>query len=213
MTKLRSSFRNMLLSLGSICILSGGILATVNHLTLQPIAASKKNKLEKALKAILPEFDNNPAEESRRVALAENDSLPIYPAMKNGKWVGSAVESNSMKGFSGEIRIIAGFDNRGTLINYKVLAHTETPGLGSQMEQWFRTNKNRQSVIGKNLSTGGALKLAKDKGEIDAITGATISSRAFLDALNRAYAAYAGEERTDATSSASSASHNEKDPQ
>ncbi|MDR1526251.1 MAG: RnfABCDGE type electron transport complex subunit G [Dysgonamonadaceae bacterium] len=202
MAKLASSFRNMFLSLGSICIVAGGILATVNDITRQPIAVSKKAKLENALKGVLPGFDNAPSDEAHWVGLTEGDSLKVYPATKNGQWVGTAIESHSMKGFSGAIRVIAGFDTQGKLINYKVLEHAETPGLGSKMDEWFRTDKNRQSVLGQDLSRG-SLKVTKDKGEIDAITGATISSRAFLDALNRAYAAYSGN-RADAVSSATS---------
>jgi electron transport complex protein RnfG len=198
MDKLTSSFKNMFLSLGLICLAAGGILAMVNEKTLAPIAASKKANLENALKTVLPDFDNSPSVEASRVALAPNDSLTIYPAKKAGQWVGSAIESNSMKGFSGEIKILVGLDASGKIINYQVLEHNETPGLGSKMNEWFRTDRNRQNVIGKDLSRG-ALKVGKDGGEVDAITGATISSRAFLDALNRAYAAYSG---TDAVSSA-----------
>ena len=67
--------------------------------------------------------------------------------------------------------------------------HSETPGLGSKMQEWFRTDKNKQSVIGRTLTEDG-LKVSKDGGDVDAITAATISSRAFLDAINRAYSAY-----------------------
>jgi electron transport complex protein RnfG len=200
MDKLTSSFRNMFLSLGLICIAAGGILATVNDITLEPIAISKKAKLENALKAVLPDFDNSPTDEAHWVSLSTGDSLKVYPAMKDGQWAGTAIESNSMKGFSGEIKVMVGLDAQGRLINYKVLEHAETPGLGSKMDEWFRSDKNRQSVLGKDLSSG-PLKVTKDRGEVDAITGATISSRAFLDALNRAYAAYSGNS-TDAISGA-----------
>ena len=188
MAKLTSSFRNMFLSLSLICIAAGCILAAVNDITREPIAASKKAKVENALKAVLPDFDNSPLEETYWASLSVSDSLKVYPAKKNGETVGFAVESNSMQGFSGEIKVIVGLDTQGQLINYQVLEHAETPGLGSKMEEWFRSDKNRQSVLGKDLSQG-SLKVTKDKGEIDAITGATISSRAFLDALDRAYSA------------------------
>ena len=188
MAKLKSSFLNMFLSLGLICIVAGGILAAVNDITRGPIALSKKAKVENALKAVLPDFDNSPSEEVFWTGISENDSLKVYPAKKDGQAAGFAVESYSMQGFSGEIKVIVGMDLQGKLINYKILEHAETPGLGSKMEEWFRTDKNKQSVLGKDLSKGG-LRVTKDKGEIDAITGATISSRAFLDALDRAYSA------------------------
>ncbi|MDR2086671.1 MAG: RnfABCDGE type electron transport complex subunit G [Dysgonamonadaceae bacterium] len=200
MNKLTSSFRNLFLSLSAICIISGGILAAMNELTREPVAAAKKIKLENALQAVLPDFDNSPAEEAYWAPLPAGDSLKIYPAKKQGALVGAAVESHSMNGFSGEIKIIAGLDISGKLINYKVLEHSETPGLGSKMEEWFRTDKNRQNILGADLSQT-TLKVTKDNGTVDAITGATISSRAFLAAVNRAYAAFSGV-ATDASSGA-----------
>ena len=197
----------MFLSLGLICIVAGGILAAVNDITREPIALSKKAKVENALKAVLPDFDNSPSEEAYWMGISGNDSLKVYPAKKEGQATGFAVESNSMQGFSGEIKVIVGMDLQGKLINYKILEHTETPGLGSKMEEWFRTDKNKQSVLGKDLSKGN-LKVTKDKGEIDAITGATISSRAFLNALDRAYSAVS--QSWDATSGATEKEGGEK---
>lgn len=189
MEKLKSTLPNMLLSLAGICIVAGAALAGVNMYTMEPIAASKAAALQNAIKQVTPDFDNNPTDDRFKSATSEGDSLLVFPARKGGRLVGVAVESFTKKGFSGEIKVITGFDTEGKLLNYSVLQHAETPGLGSKMEQWFRTEKNRQSVVGRNLS-GGALKVAKDGGDVDAITAATISSRAFLDAINRAYSAY-----------------------
>lgn len=191
MEKLKSTLPNMLLSLTGICVVAGAILASVNEATLEPIAASKAAALESAIKMVVPEFDNTPTAESYMAVTGDGDSLRIYPAKKGSELVGAAVESNTMNGFSGEIRVIVGFDKEGTLYNYSVLQHSETPGLGSKMQEWFRTDKNNQSVIGRKLSEG-ELKVSKDGGNVDAITAATISSRAFLNAVNRAYSAYAG---------------------
>lgn len=93
---------------------------------------------------------------------------------------------------------MVGFNPDGTIANYSVLEHKETPGLGSKMDTWF-TKNNKGDVVGKNPGTNG-LKVSKDGGEVDAITAATISSRAFLDAINRAAAGLAGS--ADATSGA-----------
>lgn len=202
MEKLKSTLPNMLLSLAGICVVAGAILASVNEATLEPIAASKAAALESAIKMVVPEFDNTPTAESYMAVTGDGDSLRIYPAKKGGELVGAAVESNTMNGFSGEIRVIVGFDKEGTLYNYSVLQHSETPGLGSKMQEWFRTDKNNQSVIGRKLSEG-ELKVSKDGGNVDAITAATISSRAFLNAVNRAYSAYVGVDgATSATGSA-----------
>lgn len=191
MAKLKSTLPNMLLSLTTICLGAAAILAAVNMQTAGPIAASKAAALENAIKEVSPEFDNNPLEEAYRAVTSDGDSLLIYPAMKDGQSVGVAVESFSMNGFSGEIRVIVGFDAEGKILNYSVLQHAETPGLGSKMQEWFRTDKNRQSVIGRSLAEGN-LTVSKDGGDVDAITASTITSRAFLHSVNRAYSAYKG---------------------
>ena len=171
----------MLLSLTGICLVAGAILAGVNQFTAGPIAVAKATALEEAIKAVAPEFDNKPTEDVYMAVSSDGDSLKIYPAKKGGQVVGGAVESNTKKGFSGEIRVIVGFDMDGKILNYSVLQHAETPGLGAKMQEWFRADKNKQSVLGRTIG-----------GDVDAITAATISSRAFLDAVNRAYSAFAG---------------------
>lgn len=191
MAKLKSTLPNMLLSLTGICLVAGAILAGVNQFTAGPIAVAKATALEEAIKAVAPEFDNKPAEEAYMAAVAEGDSVKIYPAKKDGQTVGGAVESVTKKGFSGEIKVIVGFDMDSKILNYSVLQHAETPGLGSKMQDWFRTDRNKQDILGRTIPDGG-LKVKKDGGDVDAITAATISSRAFLDAVNRAYSAFAG---------------------
>lgn len=190
MEKIKSTFIIILASLTCFCLIAGTALAVANKLTEDKIAAAKAAALQEAIKKVAPEFDNDPSAEQYRAATADGDSLTIYPAKKGGKLVGAAVETNTKKGFGGEIRIMVGFDADQKIVNYSVLEHNETPGLGSKMEEWFRTDKGKQSVLGRDMK-GGALKVSKDGGEVDAITAATISSRAFLDAINRAYAAYA----------------------
>lgn len=194
----------MFLSLTIISVSAGAILAAVNMSTSEPIALAKAATLEKAIRDVTPEYDNNPLAEAYKAVTSDGDSLIIYPATKGGQPVGVAVESNTMNGFSGEIRVIVGFDADGTLFNYSVIQHAETPGLGSKMQEWFRTDKNNQSVIGRSLANGN-LSVTKDGGEIDAITASTITSRAFLQAINRAYSAYKG---TDGSTAATSVESN-----
>ena len=123
MAKLKSTLPNMFLSLTIICVVAGAILAGVNMYTTGPIAATKAAALEAAIKAVTPAFDNKPTEEAYMAVTADGDSLKIYPAKQDGKFVGAAVESNTMKGFGGEIRVIVGFDTEGKLLNYSVLQH------------------------------------------------------------------------------------------
>lgn len=193
MTKLQSTLPNMLLSLTAICLVAGAVLAGVYEVTKDPIEAAKIAELNAAIKAVTPDFDNDPSAEAYMAVTGEGDSLKIYPAKQGDEFVGVAVESNTKKGFGGEIKVIVGFDQAGKLLNYSVLQHAETPGLGAKMQDWFRMDKNKQSVLGRSIPDGG-LKVTKDDKEngVDAITAATISSRAFLDAINRAYRAYAG---------------------
>ena len=110
MAKLKSTLPNMLLSLTGICLVAGAILAGVNQFTAGPIAVAKATALEEAIKAVAPEFDNKPTEDVYMAVSSDGDSLKIYPAKKGGQVVGGAVESNTKKGFSGEIRVIVGFD-------------------------------------------------------------------------------------------------------
>jgi electron transport complex protein RnfG len=117
-----------------------------------------------------------------RLPTGEGDSLEIYPAKKDNTIVGYAVNTYTSKGFSGNISLMAGFKPDGTIISITVLDQKETPGLGTKMtESEFKDQFND-----KNPSEF-KLKVKKDGGHVDAITAATISSRAFCDAVQRAY--------------------------
>lgn len=190
MAKLPSTFKNMFLSLFIICLTVAVLLAQVNKMTAKPIAEAKALKLQNAIKEVVPEFDNDPVAESYKMPTAQGDSLLVYPAKKGDEVVGFAVNSYSNNGFSGNIQIMVGFDMENKVINYSVLSHAETPGLGSKMVDWFKDEtKPGQNIIGKDLSQG-ELIVSKDGGQVDAITASTITTRAFLEAVNRAYAVY-----------------------
>lgn len=188
MKKLDSTLPNMLLSLTIICLLAAAILAFVNDSTKDIIAASKIKQLEEAIGKVTPDFDNAPLSEAFTVQV-EQDHLVVYPAKSGDVLVGVAVETVSHKGFGGDVKILVGIDQEGKIRDYSVLEMVETPGLGDKMVHWFKTDKGQQSVIGYDVAQG-ALKVTKDGGSVDAITAATISSRAFLDALNKAQEAY-----------------------
>ncbi|MDR2293098.1 MAG: RnfABCDGE type electron transport complex subunit G [Prevotellaceae bacterium] len=189
MEKLKSSFKNMLLSLALISIVVACLLAVVYKMTEEPIKQAEKQRKENAIKEVVPDFNNNPAEEKFEVEISDGSKLTVFPAKYDNKLVGIAVETNTLKGFSGEIRIMAGFDVDGTIKNYYVLKHAETPGLGAKMQKWFSDpSKPDQNVINRKWNNN--INVKKDGGDIDAITAATITSRAFVDALNRAYEAY-----------------------
>lgn len=182
MAKSESTLKNMILSLTLIALGSSAGLGFVYELTKEPIALSVLNKKLNAIREVVPEFTNNPNDEMFRLPTGEGDSLDIYPAKNNGEVVGYAVNSYTPKGFSGNISLMAGFKPDGTIIGISVLNHKETPGLGTKMTE----PEFKEQFTGKNPAEF-MLKVKKDGGQVDAITAATISSRAFCDAIQRAY--------------------------
>ncbi|HOV70666.1 MAG TPA: RnfABCDGE type electron transport complex subunit G [Dysgonamonadaceae bacterium] len=205
MAKLKSTFKNMFLSLFTICFVVAVLLAQVNKITAKPIAEAKAKKLENAIREVVPPFDNDPVAEAYKIPDGAGDSLTVYPAKKGDEWVGFAVTSYSNNAFGGNIQIIVGFDKDNRIVNYSVLSHAETPGLGAKVVQWFKdTSKPGQCIIGRDLSKE-KLSVTKDGGNVDAITASTITSRAFLEAVNKAYAAYANALAGDAASGATAA--------
>lgn len=174
----------MLICLVLVCSVAGGLLAFINSQTSEVIAQQIINTTLDGIKAVAPEYDNDPYKEQFKVAV-DGDSLTVYPATKAGETVGYAVESTSHNGFSGDVRILVGIDTDNNLIDYTVLEQNETPGLGAHVTHWFHSEAHPTSdVRGKSLTE--PLKVTKDNGSIDAITAATITSRAFLDAVNKA---------------------------
>ena len=182
MAKIASSLKNMLLSLTFISVGASAALGFVYELTKKPIEIALLNKKLEAIKLVVPEFSNNPNDDMFLLPTGEGDSLEIYPAKKDDEVIGYAVKTYSNEGFSGYISLMAGFKPDGTIINISVLTHKETPGLGTKMSETVFKDQFK----GKDPSDF-ALKVKKDGGSVDAITAATISSRAFCDAVERAY--------------------------
>jgi Na+-translocating ferredoxin:NAD+ oxidoreductase subunit G len=217
MAKTESTLKNMFLTLLTIAVISGASLGYVYKFTKAPIDQAKAAKQQEAIQLVVPPFNNIPTDEMTTATSAEGFELKIFPAKQDGELVGVAIETMTNKGFSGEIKVMVGFKPDGTIINYKVLDHKETPGLGSKMDEWFRPQQvsadndkaekpsffkwlygikggggGNRSILEKNPASSNLI-VAKDGGEIDAITAATISSRAFLDAVRIAYETYAKE--------------------
>ncbi len=185
---MKSNLINMVLSLGVITIVAAAALAGVYSITEQPIAQAKAQKQKDAIGLVLPgvQYDNNPAEEAAEVTV-DGETVKLFPAMAGGKLAGAAVESHDNNGFSGLITVMYGFDAEGNITGYAVMQHAETPGLGSKMGEWFCDPAH--TIVGMNAANNN-LTVSKDGGDVDAITAATISSRAFLRALTLANQAY-----------------------
>ncbi len=186
MAKKESNFKNMVLTLFMVTFIASAALGYIYELTKGPIAASKLAKQNNAIKQVVPEFDNEPGKESYKMGV-DGDTLEFFPAKNDGELVGTAVSTFTNKGFGGNIKIMVGFLPDGTIHNISVLEHKETPGLGDKMQK----SKSEWSVQfnGENPADY-KLKVSKDGGDVDAITASTITSRAFCDAVERAYNAY-----------------------
>ena len=190
MKKLESSLMNMTLVLTGVAVVMGGILAFVNHLTEGPIAQQKEKALADGIKTVMVCNDLVVAktdEVKQNDAKGKEQVFKIYQVKDTqGKELGAAVESTTM-GFGGDLKVLVGFDAKGTILGYTLLEHAETPGLGAKADQWFQKGQ-KGDIIGKLPVQ--PLTVSKDGGQVDAITASTITSRAFLNAVNNAYQAY-----------------------
>ncbi len=187
MAKKESTLVNMLIALFVITFVASTSLGLVYQVTKEPIAAAKLAKKIEAIQNVVPEFNNQPNAEEYKVATEDGDSLTLYPAKKDSELVGTAVESSTNLGFTGEIKVMVGFLPDGTIKDVAVLEHKETPGLGDKMER--KKSDWSLQFQGKNPATF-KIAVTKDGGDVDAITASTISSRAFCDAVERAYKIY-----------------------
>ncbi len=178
-----STFRNMISVLLLISSISGLSLGYVYSVTKAPIARAKLQKKITAIREVLPEFDNNPVKDRLKISVQNTkDSAEVFPAFYKGKIAGIAVTGASDKGFSGLVKLMVGFHTDGSIHNIVVLEEKETPGLGNKM----KNPAFIEQFIGKNPDKNN-LHVKKDRGEIDALTGATISSRAFIESVLSAY--------------------------
>jgi electron transport complex protein RnfG len=186
-SKTESTLRNMVLALFLVALASATSLGYIYELTKGPIDAAKLKKKLDAISVVVPEFTNDPNADMYMVPSdMEGDSLEFYPAYNNEELVGTAVKTFSDLGFTRRIFIMVGFTADGTIKNIQVLDHAETPGLGDKMA---KSKSTWSEQFNDKNPKDFKLKVKKDGGDVDAITAATISSRAFSDAVDRAYKA------------------------
>jgi Na+-translocating ferredoxin:NAD+ oxidoreductase subunit G len=187
-----------------VTAIAAGLLAVVNAATIDQIMASRLAEKVDGVTAMLSDeagqalFDNDPIGAGVALAVtqagaaacpAEGDEVPagcgddaivVYPATHNGSPVGYATETWSDEGYSGRISLLVVTDAQGSLIDYKVLVAKETPGLGTKMKDDGYRAQYKGAKLG---SFGFAVK--KDGGDVEAITSATITSRAATEAIER----------------------------
>ena len=182
----------MVLVLTGVAVIMGGVLAYVNHLTEGPINEQKAQALADGIKTVMVCDD---LLVSKTDTVRQNDSKGkeltyiIYQTQdKQGKDLGAAVESTT-GGFGGDLKVLVGFDPAGKILGYTLLEHAETPGLGAKADKWFQKGQ-KGDIIGKDPAVNKLGVTKGGAGEVDAITASTITSRAFLLAINNAYKAY-----------------------
>lgn len=186
MAKKESTLMQLVLALTLIAVIAGVALAAVYMVTKTPIELAQQQKKNEAINQVLPGFQG---ELKEFVCTVEGDKDPVTVRMayQDGQCCGAAVETYTNKAFSGRFDIMVGLDAEGKVLGTAVLKHSETPGLGAKITE--TESHFIQQFVGMNPSVN-PLKVKKDGGEVDAITAATISSRAFCDAVNRAVAAF-----------------------
>ena len=202
MKKLESTLTNMVLVLTGVAVIMGGILAFVNHLTEGPINEQKAKALADGIKTVMC-VDNLTVNRTDTVQTKGPKGKDVTYIIYNtndaqGKALGAAVETIA-NGFGGELKLLVGFDPEGKILGYTLLEHAETPGLGAKADKWFQQGE-KGDIIGKDPKD--PLTVSKDGGQVDAITASTITSRAFLLAVNNAYTAYKATPAADAETGA-----------
>jgi electron transport complex protein RnfG len=180
----------LVLVLTLICLAAAAALSQVERITRDPIAQALREEKLKAIRKVLPEYDNEPDKESVSVVVGRDESgndieKEYYIAKKDGDLVGVAFEGSSSEGYGGEIAVMIGVNSEDDISGIEIIKHAETPGLGSKI-----TEGGFLSIFkGRNLeNTDWAVK--KDGGDIDQITGATISPRAVVTAVDEELVRY-----------------------
>ena len=175
----------MIITLLVITLIASLLLGFVYNSTKIPIEQAKAQKVNDAIKSVLPAFDNQPSADAQTLSL-DGGELTIYRATRGGESVGTAIKTFSKNGFGGNIELMVGFLPDSSIHRIAVVGHNETPGLGDKIDP----SKSNFCVQfeGKHPDRFN-ISVRKDGGDVDAITASTISSRAYCDAVQRAYAA------------------------
>jgi len=202
MKKLESSLLNMVLVLTGVAVIMGAVLAWVNSVTTAPIAQQQKKVLADGIKSVMQAEDITVSKIDTLRETNAKGKEQIFIIYNNEK--GAAVESTT-DGFGGKLRVLVGFNPDGKILGYTILEHAETPGLGAKADKWFQKGE-KGSIIGKQPTKDSLLTVTKKapetQYEVQAITASTITSRAFILAVNNAYNAYRGTPATDAQTGA-----------
>jgi len=172
-------------ALTGIAVVMAFVLAAVNQYTSKPISDAKNKQELAAIADVVGDFDNDPFAEKNDIFTPDKkQKFVMYPARQGGKLSAVAIKSYTNNGYGGRIEVMTGFNADGTIKTFKIISSNETPGLGSKTDE----PKFKSQLEGFDPSKR-ILKVKQDGGDVDAVTAATISSRAVLRAIERAFAA------------------------
>lgn len=188
MKKLKSSLLNMTLVMTIVAAITGGLLAFVNHATEPSIKKQQEKNISDGIVSVMAD---------EKTVVAKTDTATVNSDGKqqtfilhhttdaDGNESGVAIESET-QAFGGKLRILVGFNTKGDILGYTILETSETPGLGAKADTWFQKD-GKGCIVGKNPASTRMGVTKGNEGDIDAITASTITSRAFLKAVQQAY--------------------------
>ncbi len=184
---MRSTVR-LIAALTITCLVSALALAAINSLTETPILEQKRLANLRAIQEVLPDFDNDPVESTRQIILEEDEAgaekeLTVYLGMVDQNITGVAFAVYG-EGYGGLIHIMVGINLQGEISGVKVLEHLETPGLGAKIEESSFSDQFKGKSLENSQLVNGTLAVKKDGGDLDALTGATISPRGVAQAAS-----------------------------
>jgi len=173
----------MVFTLTLVSAIAAASLAKIYDSTKDAIAESKRQEMLRAIKTVLPVYDNEPDKDVVDIVSGKDKKgkdvlTSFYRGKVAGKIVGVAFKSSSMEGYSGLIEVMVGVDTSGTVSSIEIINHAETPGLGDKIT--FTSFEKQYK--GKNLDNAN-WHVKKDGGDFDQLTGATISPRAVTKAV------------------------------
>ena len=158
------------LTLLAICTVVAALLAAVNSYTAPIIAKQKEEKTQLAIEAVLPGG-------GEAVPFEDDTGMVTAVYASDGGW---AVQV-SANGFGGEVNMMVGIDKAGNVIGISIISHAETPSLGAVAAE---NNAAGEGFRSQFAGLSGTLAVKKDGGTVDAISGATITSRAVVEGVN-----------------------------
>ncbi|MBF0469737.1 MAG: electron transport complex subunit RsxG [Gammaproteobacteria bacterium] len=187
LSRFRDTIGYQALLLGSFSTLATALLVSGNALTREAIAERHREDLLTSLHEVVPAalFDNDLLDQPLKITRADGTQVTVYRGTDHNRVTALAYEAETQSGYSGEIRIIMGVNASGEIIGVRVLSHAETPGLGDKIE----VAKNDWILQFNGLSMGNpsrsGWRVKKDGGNFDAFSGATITPRAVLEAIEK----------------------------